>query len=373
MSKRVRMGLNQTGPHRYKPLNDCRENISEYIEEFHIDADDNDSDAIDEVSAVSYEGHLKWYDHWLDHLDKNEFELKGSDARKMATQLKWEFNGTTPRNRYDRITHFHDWLVKNEYTEKNPYKRWTSRELKLTKTTEQSKHLDEGEDYACSVSDIKAMEKHPGRYEIRNQLIIRLMWHTGCRRDELASIEIAIEEEDEMRGENEKAHDDIDIDKRTIHIRNSVSKNNEERYVGWKESVDGLLNMWLSQRDRWNTNNHPYLFIGERGGRLDGDAISEIIVQSAYRAGINRKLYADANAAVDEDGNPIKNRDLITSHNVRHGLATKMIDDDCDPYRVSRYMGHSSVEFTIENYVEEDPKDGLPALEDYNPDRDTAN
>jgi len=358
MSNRARMGLNQTGPHRYKPLEDCRENIVEYIDEQHIDADDNDDDSLDEVSAVSYEGHLKWYDHWLDHLGKDELKLKGSDARKMATQLKWEFNGTTPRNRYDRITHFHDWLVKNEYAEKNPYKRWHPRkDLKLTKTTEQSKHLDDGEDYAVSASEIQAMERHPGRYEIRNQLIIRLMWHSGCRRDELASLTI----------------DDIDPAEQTIHIRSSVSKNNEERYVGWKDSVNGLLNMWLSQRDRWNTNDYPYLFIGERGGRLDGEAINEIIVQSAYRAGINRKLYADANAAVDEDGDPIKNRDLITSHNVRHGLATKMIDDGCDPYRVSRYMGHSSVEFTIEKYVQEDPKDGLPALDDYNPDEDIEN
>ena len=354
MSKRVRMGINETGPHRYKPLDDCRELIFEYVEELHIDANDADEDALDAVSAVSYESHLKWYDHWLDSLNKDELEIKGSDARRMANQLKWEFNGTTPRNRYDRITHFHDWLVKNEYTDQNPYKRWHPRkDLTLTKKTAQSKHLEDGEDYAVSVTDIQAMEQNPGRYEIRNQLIIRLMWHTGCRRDELASLKM----------------DDLDQEERTIHIRESVSKTNEERYVGWKDSADGLLNMWLSQRDRWNTNNHPYLFIGERGGRLDGEAISEIIVNSAYRAGLNQKLYADANAAVDDDGEPIPNRDLITSHNVRHGTATKMIqDDDCDPYRVSRYMGHSSVEFTISNYVDEDPKDGLPALDDYNPD-----
>jgi hypothetical protein len=36
-------------------------------------------------------------------------------------------------------------------------------------------------------------------------------------------------------------------------------------------------------------------------------------------------------------------------------------------------MGHSSVELTIENYVEENTKDGLPAPDDYNPDEDTEN
>lgn len=347
------MGLTQSGPHRYKPLEDTRELIYEYVDELHLNSDDADEEALDAVSASSYEGHLKWYDHWLDSLDKDELEVDGKDARRMANQLKWEFNGTTPRNRYDRIAHFHDWLVKNEYTDSNPYKRWHARkDLKLTKKTAQSKHLEDGEDYACTVSDIQAMEENPGRYEIRNQCIIRLMWHSGCRRDELASVE--------MR--------DIDTDERTIHIRESISKTNKERYVGWKDSADGLINMWLAQRDRWNTRGHPNLFIGERGGMLDGEGINEVIVNSAYRAGINRPLYADANAAVDDDGDPIPNRDLITSHNVRHGLATKMIDDGCDPYRVSRYMGHSSVEFTIRNYVEEDPKDGLPALEDYNPD-----
>jgi len=47
--------------------------------------------------------------------------------------------------------------------------------------------------------------------------------------------------------------------------------------------------------------------------------------------------------------------------------------DGCDSYPVSRYMGHSSVELTIENYVEENTKDGLPAPDDYNPDEDTEN
>jgi integrase/recombinase XerD len=391
------MGLTQSGPHRYKPLEDCRLIIQKYCDRQETRVDENDPDKLDGSSATSYTNHVRWYDDWLNYIGKEPTELTGGDVEDTASQLLWEFHGTTSRNRWDRINHFHGWLVKREDAESNPYEPWDPVEdFGLTKTTEQSKHLDTDEDYACTVSDIKAMEKHPGRYEIRNQCIIRLMWHTGCRRDELASVE--------MR--------DIDFDARTIRIREEVSKTDEERYVGWLDSATGLLDMWLAQRDGWNQKEHPYLFIGERGGRIDGNAINEIIVNSAYRAGINRPLYADSNAAreilgydgeideldpedltrdddynlvhkptdtvIDETdiqyGDPIPNRDKITSHSVRHGTATKMIqDDDCDPYRVSRYCGHSSVEFTITTYVDQDSDDGLPALDNYRPDEDTSN
>jgi integrase/recombinase XerD len=389
------MGLTQTGPRRYKPLEECRRIIQKYCDRQEQRVDENDDEKLDGTSAVSYTNHVRWYDDWLTYIDKEPSEVTSGDVEDTASQLDWEFKGVTPRNRFDRIKHFHGWLLKRQEVDSNLYELWDPVEdLGLTKTTEQVKQLGEDEDYACSVEDIKSMEKHPGRYEIRNQLIIRLMWHTAMRRDELANIE--------MR--------DIDDDARTITIRKQVSKTDEERVVGWKDSAQGLLDMWRAQRERWNVNEQPYLFIGERGGRLDGGGINDIIVKSAYRAGINRKLYGDANApreildytgdeieadelqpddlyrtkgneliheptgitldeAKFEFGDPIPNRDLITSHSVRHGTATKMIQEDhCDPYRVSRYCGHSSVEFTIKTYVEQGSDDGLPALDDFNPD-----
>ncbi|MFC4551808.1 MULTISPECIES: tyrosine-type recombinase/integrase [Halorussus] len=352
-------------PRRYKPVDDCRYEIQDYIDELDAGTDDDDDDLRQTGSTRRYKQDLRWYDHWLDdHGIDSVLDVTPADASRVGRALSNEFNGTTPRYRWDRINAFHDYLVNMELAESNPLARWNgSKDSKwgMTKTTQQERELEDGERYATSQEDIRKMEKNVGRNRVRDQLVIRMMWQTALRRGEQSLL----------------TTDMLDREAREIELPGSITKNGKRRVVAYQPSLDGLLKEWLdySHRDEMlGGNDHDYLFVGERGARLHAERINEIIIDAADRAGINRYLYADANAAMDEDGNPIPNRWLISAHNVRHGYGTYMIHEapeegeEARLWEVSKQMGHSSVKITEERYVEDDPRAGVGYAHSHGPD-----
>lgn len=286
-------------------------------------------------------------------------DVTSPQANEVGRTLSREFNGTSGLYRWNRIYAFHDWLRRMEHSDSNPFEKWDedkTEEFGLTKSTELSKRLQESEQYATTQAEIRQMEENVGQYRVRDQLIIRLLWQTGIRRGEASGLEV----------------DDVDRDEREITIRPNVAKNGNERIVAYQQTLDGLLKEWLDYgfRDEMSaTADHGRLFVGERGAPLSGKRINEIVIDAADNAGINRKVYADANAPVDEDGNKIPNRWKISAHNVRHGFGTYMVNNtDAGLWEVSQAMGHSSVEITQRIYVDDDPRAGIDHLHKFGPD-----
>lgn len=311
------------------------------------------------TSTQRYKQDLRWYDHWLDDARiSSPTEVTPAAANEVGLTLSRAFSGTTGRYRWDRIFSFHDWLVRMELDDSNPYERWNDdkeEEFGLTKSTEQSHQLQKAEQYAVSQTEIREMEKNVTRHRLRDQLRIRLLWQTGMRRGEASELTI----------------NDINRESREITIREPVAKNNKKRVVAYQQALDGLLTEWLDHGYRTEmaaTTDHDRLFVGERGAPLSGDRINKVVINAADEAGFNRKIYADANAPTDEEGEKIQNRWLITAHNVRHGFGTHMINEtDAGLWEVSKAMGHSSVEITEKIYVEDDPRAGIEHLHKYGP------
>lgn len=346
-------------PPRYKSVEECRQEIQQYIGQLESGTDDEDPERRNQGSTQRYKQDLRWYDHWLDDADiESVTAVTPAEANLVGQGLSDEFNGTTDLYRWDRIYAFHDWLRRMGLTDSNPYERWNEDKNEIfgfSKSTEQSRQLGAEEKYATSQKDTRLMEENVGTYRVRDQLIIRLMWQTGIRRGEASKLKI----------------EDLDRDEREITIREEIAKNNEERVVAYQQTLDGLLKEWLDHGYREEmaaSTDHDNLFVGERGAPLSGDRINEIIIDAAHEAGINRKIYADANAPVDEDGNRVPNRWKISAHNVRHGFGTYMVNDtDAGLWEVSKAMGHSSVKITEDIYVEDDPRAGLEHVHKYGP------
>lgn len=346
-------------PPRYKDISECRSEIQKYAGQLDSGTDNSDPEMRNEGSTQRYKQDLRWYDHWLDDAKiDSPVNVTPAQANEVGQTLSREFNGTSGLYRWDRIHAFHDWLVRMEFADSNPYERWNDDKgetFGLTKSTEQARRVQESEQYATSQGEIRQMEENVGQHRVRDQLIIRLLWQTGLRRGEVAKLEIK----------------DIDRDAREITVRASVAKNGNERIVAYQRTLDGLLTEWLEygyREEMAATADHSHLFVGERGSPLSGDRINDIVVEAADEAGINRKIYADANAPVDEDGNKIPNRWLISAHNVRHGFGTYLINEtDAGLWEVSQAMGHSSVEVTQRIYVEDDPRAGVDHLHKYGP------
>ncbi|MDX5987794.1 MULTISPECIES: tyrosine-type recombinase/integrase [Haloferax] len=253
----------------------------------------------------------------------------------------------------------YDYFVSLDLVDSNPLDRWNDRKTEkwgMTKTTEQSKRLEDGERYAVDQADVREMEQHVGRNRVRDQLLIRLLWHTGMRRGEASEVSLEM----------------LNRDAREIELPGSITKNSRERVVAWQPNLDGLMQKWLDggyRDDYLGGEDHNHLFVGERGAPLSPEAINDIVIRAADNAGINRRLYADANAPEPEDGGAKEaNRWLISSHNIRHGLGSYLVHEtDAGLYEVSRYLGHRSVDVTESIYVEYNPRAGTDAAHDFGP------
>lgn len=346
-------------PRRYKPVEDCREEIQEYVEELEVGTDDDDEDQRASNSTQRYRQDVRWFDEWLDDQGiESAYDVDVRDANKLGRALSQQFNGTTPRYRWDRIYAMFDYFRSLGLIEENPLERWNDKKAEkwgMTKRTEQDKQLEDDETYAVSAEEVRAMEENVGRNRVRDQLLIRLLWHTGMRRGEAAAVTL----------------DMLDEDAREIHLPSRVTKNSKDRVVAWQPNADGLLRQWLGgvRDDYLGGRDHDHLFVGERGAPLSAEAINEIVIRAADNAGINRKTYADANAAVPEDGSdPSPNRWLISSHNIRHGLGSYLVHEtDMGLYEVSRYLGHQSVDVTESTYIEYDPRAGTDDAHEFAP------
>jgi len=112
-------------PRRFKDLEDCREKTIEYIESLERGTDDDDPAKRQSSSTQCYRQDLRWLDHWLDEQGiESTFDLTMGQANKLGGDLSDEFNGTTPRYRWDRIYAMYDHFVKMRELDKNPLEPW---------------------------------------------------------------------------------------------------------------------------------------------------------------------------------------------------------------------------------------------------------
>jgi integrase/recombinase XerD len=339
-------------PRRYKNLEDCRDLIVEYCNELSDSTSDDDDNMRNSASTQRYLQDLRWFDSWLDGEEiESPVDVETRNGAKLMRSLNDEFSGTTGRYRWDRIFAFYDWMVAIDMIPSNPLTYHDNKKSSrgLSKDTQQSQEMGDGERYALSESEIRQMEENVGNPTLRNTLLIRLMWQTGMRRSEVSELEL----------------NDIVREEREITISSDVSKNDEERIVGYQRSLDGLLSSWIDKgrRDQWVSGDEdmPFLFVSTHGNQLAPESINEVVRKSAISAGINRKLdYTPANGG---------SRWKITAHSIRHGFGSHMVHNtDATLFEVSQMMGHSSVSVTESTYIEHEPDAGLDSHKKFGPD-----
>jgi len=349
-----------------KALENCREPIEDYGDHMLQMTDDDNADKRAESSTQRYLQDIRWMDDWLDAAGLDVFEVRKPHAAKVGKALDEQYSGTTPRYRWDRISAMYDWFFRMEYISENPFKKWDSVEdFGLTKSTNRESKGEE--EYACTEEDIRAMEKAVTRHRIRDQLCIRLLWQTGMRRGEASWI----------------TEDMIDRDEREITIPGDITKNSKERVVAYQSNLDHLLEDWLDngmrdamlgiiRDDDGNIINDDEDFVetvlvGERGARLRGERINEIVKEAAINAGINERVFRDANASEDDDEEEY-NRWKITAHNIRHGYGSYLVHEtDAGLWEVSQQMGHSSIKITESIYIKDNPRAGIEHTHKYGP------
>lgn len=143
-------------------------------------------------------------------------------------------------------------------------------------------------------------------YDLRDRLILELLYATGIRVSELVNIQIQ----------------DIDFNNQSIKI---LGKGSKERMVYYNDVVKDLLKEYLKIYQTLNKKNNHYLFLNQKGEPLTTAGISYIINKVIQKISFHKHL---------------------TPHMLRHSFATHLLNNGCDLLTVQELLGHSSISTT---------------------------
>jgi integrase/recombinase XerC len=144
--------------------------------------------------------------------------------------------------------------------------------------------------------------------QLRDRLILELLYGTGIRVAELVSLDLG----------------DLDRSRRVVRV---LGKGDKQRTVPYGAPADTALQRWLtSGRPTWVTAaSGQALLLGRRGGRLDQRAARRVVNEAT--AGL-----------VAGTG--------LSPHGLRHTAATHLLDGGADLRAVQELLGHASLATT---------------------------
>lgn len=143
--------------------------------------------------------------------------------------------------------------------------------------------------------------------ELRDKLLIELLYSTGIRRMELIEIRLK----------------NIDIPNQLLKV---MGKRNKERLIPLLDGVTGTMETYLLERGKV-APAHPeeYLFITSKGVKLYGTLVYRII--NNYFSQVSSKVKK-------------------SPHILRHSFATHLLNQGADLNAVKELLGHSSLAAT---------------------------
>lgn len=144
--------------------------------------------------------------------------------------------------------------------------------------------------------------------DIRNKLIIELMYSTGMRRSELITL----------------TDTDIDISNRMVKV---LGKGNKERYIPIADKMIQKIKSWIVIRDEHfiEKTTDDFLFLTLKGKKLYPKALYNIV-----------KTYLSTVTTAEKK----------SPHVLRHSFATHLMNQGADLNAVKELLGHTSLAAT---------------------------
>lgn len=163
---------------------------------------------------------------------------------------------------------------------------------------------------ACDYSHVSK------RFRLRDKALLAVLYSCGLRRNEAVGLNLT----------------DIDYEKKIIHVRNgSLNKKRKNPFVAINDFNLNLLSDYVewSRPQFYNSDLCDALFINKNGKRMHGQSMAN-------------RLDAMLKATENED--ILEKR--IAPHNLRHSVATHLLQNKMPLEEVSEFLGHSCIEST---------------------------
>jgi len=269
---------------------------------------------------------LRRFKKRLDNTGQSAADINALDLEDYLATLSTEgYAPNTISTYYDGVRNFYSFLERKGVIDENPAANVNKSNLRSI-TSGTKKHNETDIVYITQKEKEQLVENAPNP-RVRNELIVRLLWQTGVRSKELSDIKL----------------ENINQEERSIWVYSI--KTDSSRTVFYQESLDFLLNKWLSggYRDAHGpADSSPYLFPGKECERLQARFIRETVTEAAERAGIQEEMYE----AVDGS-----KRHRVTAHAIRHGHAIMSIRVGINIRTLQKHLGHSTIQ-TTERYLQ---------------------
>ena len=237
--------------------------------------------------------YAKAIENCLAYVNKSESEIKPIDLELWQSSMS-NLSSASVAQRTSAVREYFKFLYRNEFISRNPAEMLETPQIK---NREQS---------ALNGEQVRAMVN--AATNERNKAIIMMLAQTGLRIHELANITL---EQYESRSNN------------ILVIR---GKGDKDRLVGLADETIRLIDSYIANERK---DGCEYLFVGNRGNKMDGKNTSAMLKVCARKAGIENweELH-------------------ISNHTMRRTFATMMSEADVPIEVISKAMGHSGIQIT---------------------------
>lgn len=271
------------------------------------------------VTVEAFPNHLREFLHYveIEHQVKQIRQIKVEYFKTYYEQLKTRSNtrkGGALSNAYlDK--HISALMKFTEYLRKSarldfPY-------IQLERNNQKSKAPE-----IVTIDEIKAIliaaDDHPPMpiFEAiasRDKALLTVLYGCGLRRNECYHLDVS----------------DVNFDRQVLHVRKG--KNYKERFVPFNKVSSEILQTYVyDYRPIFNKSNElNALFVSAKGFRM-----------GYLNTSLRLKTLIDRTGLED-----LKEKN-VTLHTLRHSIATHLLDAGMSLEKISRFLGHSSLEST---------------------------
>ena len=231
--------------------------------------------------------------------ETNLVEISYSIIRSWIVKLvDEEVSNRSINRKISSLKTFYKYLLKTKQVEVSPLAKHKS--LKVSKKVQVPFSAKEVETVITNFSA-------EGFSDLRDQLIIELLYSTGMRRAELINLKL----------------ESIQIESSQIKV---LGKRNKERMIPLLPSVKKTFIAYLKEREQLEINSESgYLLLTNKGKKLYDTLVYRIV--NGYFSRVSTKT---------------KN----SPHIIRHSFATHLLNEGADLNSVKELLGHSSLAST---------------------------